>query len=133
MLMPKGRRVQRPRGARPRAHPGTVIALLAGIACGIRDLQTGQDMTTALLLGGAATISAVLSAAGAVPRAIALALGVPLVYFVASLLGITIPYPPAPHWIVTIALLVPALAGALLGLAVRRLIPTPGGRRRVRS
>jgi hypothetical protein len=131
--MPQGRRVQRPRAARPRVVPGIVVAAAVGIVCGVRDLQTGQDMTTALLLGAAAAVSALILPTGAVPRAIALALGVPFVYLVATLFGLTIPYPPAPHWIVTIAVLVPALAGALLGLALRRLGPSPGGRRRVRS
>jgi hypothetical protein len=59
-------------------------------------------------------------------------LSIPVVYFCADLLGVTIPYPPAPHYAVTIAALVPALAGTLLGLGLRKLLPGGGPARRTR-
>lgn len=85
-----------------------------------------------LFLGGAAFIMALIVPAGAVPRAIVMGLSIPAVYFVANLLDVTIPYPPMPHYAVTIAALVPAMAGTLLGLGVRKLLPSGGPVRRTR-
>ena len=136
VLMPQGRRAQRARPTSPatalRAF-GLLAAAILGIACGIFDLRTGRSETTALLLGGAAMLFALGSPLGAVPRAVVLGACIPLVYFVATLLDLTIPYPPVPHYAATAIAVVPALAGALLGLALRHLVPDRGPRRRLHS
>ena len=117
---------------RPFRPVGILLAACIGIACGIYDLHTGRSDTMALFLGAAGLMLAVVAPTGAVPRALVLGLSIPLVYFVATLLDLTIPFPPAPHYIVTVVALVPALAGTLLGLGLRRLLPTGGPARRAR-
>jgi uncharacterized SAM-binding protein YcdF (DUF218 family) len=111
---------------------GLLLAAAIGIGCGLYDLQTGRSDSMALFLGGAASILAVIVPVGAVPRAIVMGLSIPAVYFVATLLDLTIPYPPMPHYAVSVAALVPALAGTLLGLAIRKLLPSGGPPRRSR-
>jgi hypothetical protein len=111
---------------------GLLFAAGIGLACGLYDLQTGRSDTMALFLGGGAFILALIVPVGAVPRAIVMGLSIPAVYFLATLLDVTIPYPPMPHWAVSIAALVPAMAGTLLGLAVRKLMPSDGPARRTR-
>jgi hypothetical protein len=121
VLVPKGRRAHRAAPQRTLRPAGLLLAACIGVACGIFDLHAGAAFVLALILP-----------AGAVPRAIVMGLSIPAVYFAATLLDITIPFPPLPHFAVTIVALVPALAGTLLGLALRRLIPSGGPTRRAR-
>lgn len=130
--MPGGRRAHRSSPVRTLRPAGLLFAACIGIASGLYDLQTGRSDTMGLFLGGAAFIMALIVPAGAVPRAIVMGLSIPAVYFVANVLDVTIPYPPMPHYAVTIAALVPAMAGTLLGLAVRKLLPSGGPVRRTR-
>lgn len=130
--MPGGRRAHRSSPVRTLRPAGLLFAACIGIASGLYDLQTGRSDTMGLFLGGAAFIMALIVPAGAVPRAIVMGLSIPAVYFVANLLDVTIPYPPMPHYAVTIAALVPAMAGTLLGLGVRKLLPSGGPVRRTR-
>jgi hypothetical protein len=130
--VPAGRRTHRSAPARPLRLIGLFLAACVGVACGVFDLHTGRSDTMALFLGGACLLTAVIAPAGAVLRAIVAALSVPLVYFIATLLDLTIPYPPTPHYAVTVVALVPALAGTLIGLALRRLLPSGGPTRRAR-
>lgn len=132
-MLPGGRKAHRAGGSRALRPVGLLLAAGLGIGCGLYDLHTGRSDTMALFLGGATFILAVIVPAGAVPRAIVMGLSIPAVYLVATLLDVTIPYPPTPHYAVTIAALVPALAGALLGLAVRKLLPTGEPARRTRA
>lgn len=132
VLLPGGRKPHRSSSSRPFRPAGFLLAACLGVACGIYDLHTGRSDTMALFLGGAALILAVLLPSGAVPRAIVMGLSIPAVYLAATLLGLAIPYPPTPHYAVMIVALVPALAGALLGLAVRKLLPSGGPPRRTR-
>ncbi|HEU4828298.1 MAG TPA: hypothetical protein VFT04_03810 [Gemmatimonadales bacterium] len=132
MLLPGGRKPHRSASAPPLRPAGFLLAAAIGVACGIYDLHTGRSDTMALFLGGAALVLALIVPAGAVPRAIVMGLSIPAVYLAATLLDLTIPFPPTPHYAVTIVALVPALAGALLGLAVRKLIPSSGPPRRTR-
>ncbi len=130
--MPGGRRAHRSSPVRTLRPAGLLFAACIGIASGLYDLQTGRSDTMGLFLGGAAFIMALIVPAGAVPRAIVMGLSIPAVYFVANVLDVTIPYPPMPHYAVTIAALVPAMAGTLLGLGVRKLLPSGGPVRRTR-
>jgi hypothetical protein len=130
--VPGGRRAHRSSPVRTLRPAGLLFAACIGIASGLYDLQTGRSDTMGLFLGGAAFIMALIVPAGAVPRAIVMGLSIPAVYFVANLLDVTIPYPPMPHYAVTIAALVPAMAGTLLGLGVRKLLPSGGPVRRTR-
>jgi hypothetical protein len=132
VLVPGGRRAHRASPVRTLRPAGILLAAAIGIACGIYDLQTGRSDTMALFLGGAALILGLIVPVGAVPRAIVMGLSIPAVYFVANLLDLTIPYPPMPHYAVSIVALVPALAGTLLGLALRKLLPSGGPPRRTR-
>jgi hypothetical protein len=132
VLVPEGRRTHRSAPARPLRPVGIVLAACIGVACGIYDLHTGRSDSMALFLGAGGFLLAVVAPAGAVPRALVMGLSIPLVYFVATRLDLTIPFPPAPHYIVTVVALIPALAGTLLGLGLRRLLPTGGPARRAR-
>ena len=116
VLLPGGRRSHRTGSPKPFRPGGLLLAAALGISCGVYDLHTGRSDTMALFLGGAAFIMAVIVPGGAVPRAVVMGLSIPLVYFAAHQLDLTIPYPPTPHYAVMIAALVPALAGALLGV-----------------
>ena len=132
VLLPGGRRPHRTSSSKPLRPFGLLFAACLGVACGLYDLHTGRSDTMALFLGGAAFILALIVPMGAVPRAIVMGLSIPLVYLVANQLDVTIPYPPMPHYAVMIAALIPALAGTLLGLAVRKLLPSGGPARRTR-
>ena len=132
VLVPGGRRAHRSSPVRAFRPAGLLLAACVGAVCGLYDLQTGRSDMMALYLGGAALIIALIVPTGAVPRAIVMGLSIPAVYFIATLLDVTIPYPPMPHYLVTVAALVPALAGTLLGLAVRKLLPSGGPARRTR-
>lgn len=133
ILVPGVRRAHRSSPALRTVRPtGLLVAACVGLACGLYDLRTGRSDTMALFLGGAAFLQALIVPAGAVPRAIVMGLSIPAVYFGAHLLDVIIPYPPMPHYAVSVAALVPALAGTLLGLGVRKLLPRGGPARRSR-
>ena len=132
VLVPKGRRAHRAAPQRTLRPGGLLLAACIGVACGIFDLHTGRSDTTGLMLAGAAFLLALVLPAGAVPRAIVMGVSIPAVYLAATLLDLTIPFPHSPHFAVTIIALVPALAGTLLGLALRRLLPSGGPTRRAR-
>lgn len=128
----RGHRVLMPRGGRSYRLvteqrirlpnlAGAAGAAVIGIICGLFDFRTGRGDTTAFMVGVTAMASALLSLNGAIARAVIIAAGIPLVYAVATILQLPIPFPPDPNLLATVVLLVPALAGALLGVAIRRL------------
>ncbi|HEU5050992.1 MAG TPA: hypothetical protein VFU00_11740 [Gemmatimonadales bacterium] len=124
VLMPRGGRSYRlitEQRIRLPGLLGAAGAAVVGIACGLFDLRTGRSDTTAFIVGVAAMASALLAVNGAIARAVIIAAGIPLVYAVATILQLSIPFPPDPNLLATIVVIVPALAGALLGVAVRRL------------
>lgn len=120
VLMPEGRRAHRAKPVR-RISGTLLLAAVIGIGCGVFDLMTGRSDTTGLFVATAGFALALMVPSGAVARAVIMGVSIPLVYFVATLLEIDFPYPPTPHYLATIIALVPALAGTLFGLGVRRL------------
>jgi hypothetical protein len=105
-----------------------LLALAAGIAIGVYNLSTGDTLTTAIMVAAVAFILAIVRPSFAWMSATLVGLGVPLVYLGATLGGLAIEYPPTPNIAATLLALLPAVAAALLGLAVRRLVlgaPTP--------
>lgn len=108
------------------------IALLAGIACGLFNLQTGAALLTAVWLAVASLVLTLLKPSFAWMSATAVGIGVPAVYLWATLAGAEIRYPPAPNIASTLLALLPSVAAALLALAIRRLLlgaPAPGAHR----
>jgi hypothetical protein len=99
-----------------------LVALAAGVAIGIYDFTTGDAMLTAVLLAVAAFVLAIVRPSFAWMSATVVGLGVPLVYLAATLAGVAIEYPPTPNLAATLLALLPAVAAALLGLALRRLV-----------
>jgi hypothetical protein len=102
-----------------------LVALVAGLGIGLFNLSTGDTLTTAILIAVAAFVLAIVRPSFAWMSATVVGLGVPLVYLGATLAGATIEYPPAPSIAATLLALLPAVAAALLGLAVRRLVLGP--------
>lgn len=105
-----------------------LLALLAGIGIGLYNFGTGDTQMTALMLAVAAFVLALVRPPFAWMSATLVGLGVPLVYVGATLAGLAIEYPPSPNVSATLLALLPAVAAALLALAVRRLVlgpPTP--------
>ena len=99
-----------------------LIALLAGLGIGLYNFGTGDTLMTAVMLAAAAFVLAVVRPSFAWMSATLVGLGVPLVYLGATLGGVAIEYPPSPNVAATLLALLPAVAAALLGLAVRRLV-----------
>ncbi|HET7603811.1 MAG TPA: hypothetical protein VFK36_12385 [Gemmatimonadales bacterium] len=105
-----------------------VLALVAGLGIGLYNFTTGDALVTAVLLAVAAFVLAVVRPSYAWMSATVIGLGVPLVYLGATLAGVAIEFPPSPNVAATLLALLPAVAAALLGLALRRLVlgaPTP--------
>lgn len=105
-----------------------LVALVAGVAIGLYNVSTGDTLTTAIMIAGVAFVLAIVRPSFAWMSATVVGLGVPLVYLGATLGGLAIEYPPTPNIAATLLAPLPAIAAALLGLAVRRLVlgaPTP--------
>ena len=136
VMLPEGRRARRPHVSRKGLLMRVLYflaAMLAGVACGIYHMRTGVTAMTALALAGAALVAATLRPAWGLSSGVAVALGVPVAYLVASFLSAPIPFPPSPHFAATLLAFLPAVSGALLGLLVRRLLAgTPARPTRVR-
>lgn len=132
VLMPLGH------GTPTRSHSGgkllmrslfLLIALAAGVACGLFDLRTGAELTTAICIAVAVLALSLVKPSFAWMSATAVGLGVPIVYLWATVTGVDIPYPPSPNIAATLLALLPAVAAALLALALRRIVlgaPTAG-------
>lgn len=125
VLLPQGR------GASVSVRPGgrfimrvlfLLLALVAGLGIGLYNFSTGDTLTTAIMLAVVAFLLAVLRPSFAWMSATVIGLGVPLIYLGATLGGVAIEYPPSPNIAATLLALLPAVAAALLGLAVRRLV-----------
>lgn len=99
-----------------------LLALAAGIGIGLFNLSTGDALTTAIMLAVAAFVLAIVRPSFAWMSATVVGLGVPLVYLGATLGGLDIKYPPTPNIAATLLALLPAVAAALLALAMRRLV-----------
>ncbi len=98
------------------------LAVVAGVLCGLYDLESGRTLITALLVAGAAFVLAVVRPSSAWMTAILVALGVPAVYLWATLAHRAILYPPSPHIAATLLALLPALGAALLGVFLHRTV-----------
>jgi hypothetical protein len=99
-----------------------LLALIAGLGIGLYNFSTGDTLTTTIMLAVVAFLLAVLRPSSALMSATVIGLGVPLSYLGATLGGVAIEYPPSPNIAATLLALLPAVAAALLGLAVRRLV-----------
>ena len=109
-----------------------ILALVAGLACGYFNLLTGAVLQTALGIALASLVLVLVKPSFAWMTATAIGLGVPIVYLWATLTGADIPYPPSPTIAATLLALLPAVAAALLALAMRRVVlgaPSPGAHR----
>ncbi len=102
-----------------------LFALVAGVVIGIYNFTTGNALMTAVLLAAASFLLAVVRPGYAWMSAIVVGLGLPLVYLGATLSGVAIEFPPSPNLAATLLALLPAVAAALLGLALRRLVLGP--------
>jgi hypothetical protein len=98
------------------------LAVVAGVLCGLYDLESGRTLITALLVAAAAFVLAVVRPSSAWMTAVLVALGVPAVYLWASLAQRAIPYPPSPHIAATLLALLPAVGAALLGVFLHRIV-----------
>lgn len=99
-----------------------LLALAAGVGIGVYNFTTGDALMTAVLLAVAGFVLAVVRPSFAWMSATVVGLGVPLVYLGATVGGVAIEYPPTPNLAATLLALLPAVAAALLGLALRRLV-----------
>ena len=125
VMLPQGRRARRPRGAGKGLLMRILyflLAVLAGVACGLYQMRTGHTAVTAVALAVVGLLLAALWPAWGLSSAVGAALGVPVAYLGASLAGAPIPFPPSPHFAATLIAFLPAVSGALLGLLVRRLL-----------
>lgn len=98
------------------------LAVVAGVLCGLYDLQSGRTAITALLIAVAAFVLALVRPSSAWMTAVLVALGVPAVYLWATVAQRAIPYPPSPHIAATLLALLPAVGAALLGVFLHRLV-----------
>ena len=98
------------------------LAVVAGVLCGLYDLESGRTMITALLVATAAFVLALVRPSSAWMTAVLVALGVPAVYLWATIAERAIPYPPSPHIAATLLALLPAVGAALLGVFFHRLV-----------
>jgi hypothetical protein len=125
VMLPQGRRPRRSRGAGKGLLMRVlyfVLAVLAGVACGLYQMRTGHTAGTAVALVVVALVLAALWPAWGLSSAVGAALGVPAAYLGASIAGAAIPFPPSPHFAATLIAFLPAVSGALLGLLIRRLL-----------
>ncbi len=99
-----------------------VLGLGAGTGIGFFNVGTGNTLVTAVLLAAAAFLLAVLRPAFAWMSATLVGLGVPAAYLWATIAGAVIDYPPQPNLAATLLALLPAVAGALVALALRRVL-----------
>ena len=96
-----------------------IVALAAGMGCGVHYFRSGGFGTTGLWLAGIALVLAAVAPAWAISLAVTEALGVPLAYGVMLTAGWPISFPPEPHAVATLLALLPTLGGAMLGLGAR--------------
>lgn len=128
VLLPRGRVAR----SRPRSGGRWImrslfflIALAAGLACGVFNLQTGDTTTTAILLAAASLVLALIQPGFAWMTASLVGLGVPMVYLWAEATSRPMPFPPSPNVAATLLALLPAVAAALLALMLRRVVLGP--------
>lgn len=98
------------------------LAVVAGVLCGLYDLQSGRTVITAVLIAVAAFVLALVRPSSAWMTAVLVALGVPAVYLWATIADRAIPYPPSPHIAATLLALLPAVGAALLGVFLHRIV-----------
>lgn len=125
VLLPGGHSRRAPRPNRGRGLVRILFLLLAvalGVLAGLFALQGGDLRRIVIFVAAAAFVLAALRPPFAWTSAIVIALGIPGVYLVAMAAGAPIARPPEPNVAVTLLALLPALAGALLALFLRRLL-----------
>jgi hypothetical protein len=99
-----------------------LLAPAGGSGICLFKLSTGAALTPAITQAVAAFVLANVRPSFAWMSATVVGLGVPLVYLGATLGGLDIEYPPTPNIAATLLALLPAVAAALLALAIRRLV-----------
>lgn len=108
-----------------------LAALALGLCAGLIDVRSTGIVPVSLVLGVAAFALALIRPANAWLYALLMGLSVPLVHVLAPSLGVTEVSPPHPNVAATLLAIVPALAGALLGIFTRSALV--GSPRRIRS
>lgn len=121
-LVPRGRResLLPPDGQGIVTAAAVVGGLVAGLLIGLYDLETARTLVAAVLVVVAAFGLALAHPHSWWMSALAVTVGIPVVYFWALAAGEPIPYPPVPNILALLIAVVPAMIGGALGRVASR-------------